>query len=132
MEWVKIDGRTYDVHVDEITRTFTIKQSQNSGATIGIGAPEILDPLGTYIGHTIRFRAKPGQEHELEKLWEYVLQPRYRGVMVDIVYGQGTLKYEAKITTGTQPLKRIDPETNKVYWGVFSLNIVPTKAQVTP
>lgn len=132
MDYVKIGGKAYDVIVVDIERNFEILQSSNAGATLAPGARETLDPLGTRIGHKITFKRKPGYEKEFDELWDFVIQPRFDGVWVDIVYNQGTLKYEARFTSGSQKLKKIDPVTNKVYWGEFVLDIVPIEAQVKP
>ena len=132
MDCVKIGGKVYDVIVKSIERNFTIVQSLNAGATIAPGARESLDPLGTKIGHRVTFKRKAGCEKQFDALWEDVIQPRYDGVWVELVYNQGTIKYEAMFTSGMQALKRIDPITNKVYWGEFTLDIVPIEAQVKP
>lgn len=132
MDYVKIGGKAYDVIVTNIERNFEILQSSNAGATLAPGARETLDPLGTRIGHKITFKRKPGYEKEFDELWDFVIQPRFDGVWVDIVYNQDTLNYEAKFTSGNQQLKKIDPVTKKVYWGELVLNIVPIEAQVKP
>ena len=132
MNIVKIDGKAYDVLVTKIERTFEIVQSDNAGTTLAQGARETLDPLGTKIGHRVTFKRKSGYEKEFDKLWDFVVQPRYDGVWVEIVYNQDTLKYEARFTTGTQALKRIDNVTNKVYWNELTLDIVPIEAQIKP
>ena len=132
MDYVKIGGKSYDVIVTDIERNFEILQSSNAGATLAPGAREILDPLGTKIGHRITFKRKPGYEKEFDDLWDFVIQPRFDGVWVDIVYNQDTLNYEARFTSGSQKLKKIDPVTKKVYWGELVLDIVPLEAQVKP
>ena len=132
MDYVKIGGKAYDVIVTNIERNFEILQSSNAGATLAPGARETLDPLGTRIGHRITFKRKPGYEKEFDELWDFVIQPRFDGVWVDIVYNQDTLKYEARFVSGNQQLKKIDPVTKKVYWGELVLNIVPIEAQVKP
>lgn len=132
MNCVKIGGIVFDVIVKSIERNFTIEQSMNAGATIAPGARESLDPLGTKIGHRVTFKRKAGCEKQFDALWDFVIQPRYDGVWVEIVDNQSVIKYEAKFTSGTQALKRIDPITNKVYWGEFTLDIVPIEAQVKP
>ena len=132
MDYVKIDGKAYDVIVTNIERNFEILQSSNAGATLAPGARETLDPLGTRIGHKITFKRKPGYEKEFDELWDFVIQPRFDGVWVDIVYNQDTLNYEARFTSGSQQLKKIDPVTKKVYWGELVLDIVPIEAQVKP
>ena len=132
MDYVKIGGKAYDVIVTNIERNFEILQSSNAGATLAPGARETLDPLGTRIGHKITFKRKPGYEKEFDELWDFVIQPRFDGVWVDIVYNQDTLNYEARFTSGNQQLKKIDPVTKKVYWGELVLDIVPLEAQVKP
>ena len=132
MDYVKIGGKAYDVIVTNIERNFEILQSSNAGATLAPGARETLDPLGTRIGHKITFKRKPGYEKEFDELWDFVIQPRFDGVWVDIVYNQDTLKYEARFVSGNQQLKKIDPVTKKVYWGELVLDIVPIEAQVKP
>ena len=132
MDYVKIGGKSYDVIVTDIERNFEILQSSNAGATLAPGARETLDPLGTRIGHRITFKRKPGYEKEFDDLWDFVIQPRFDGVWVDIVNNQDTLNYEARFTSGSQQLKKIDPVTKKVYWGELVLDIVPIEAQVKP
>ena len=132
MDYVKIGGKSYDVIVTGIERNFEIIQSSNAGATLAPGARETLDPLGTRIGHRITFKRKAGHEKDFDALWDFVIQPRYDGVWVDIVYNQDTLKYEAKFINGNQPLKKIDPFTKTVYWGELVLDIVPIEAQIKP
>ena len=132
MDYVKIGGKSYDVIVTGIERKFEILQSSNAGTTLSPGAREVLDPLGTKIGHTIIFKRKPGHEKEFDELWDFVIQPRFDGVWVDIVYNQDTLNYEAKFDSGNQQLKKIDPITKKVYWGELVLDIVPIEAQLKP
>lgn len=132
MDYVKIGGKSYDVIVTDIERNFEILQSSNAGATLAPGARETLDPLGTRIGHRITFKRKPGYEKEFDDLWDFVIQPRFDGVWVDIVYNQDTLNYEARFTTGKQQLKKIDPVTKRVYWGEFVLDIIPMEAQIKP
>lgn len=132
MDYVKIGGKSLDVIVADIERNFEILQSSNAGATLAPGARETLDPLGTRIGHRITFKRKPGHEKEFDDLWDFVIQPRFDGVLVDIVYNQDTLNYEARFTSGKQQLKKIDPVTKKVYWGEFVVDIIPIEAQIKP
>ena len=132
MEYVKIGGKVWDVLVTEISENFNILYSENTGRTMSVGARMTLDPLGTFFGHKITFQRKQGNEKEYDTFFEFVSNPRYDGIPVEIVHGQTTLVYDAYISQGERTLKRIDPNTNKVYWDKFSLNIVPMEAQVLP
>lgn len=132
MEYVKIGGKVWDVIVTELSENFSILYSENTGRTMSAGARMVLDPLGTFIGHKITFQRKQGNEAEYDRFFDYMSQPRYDGISVDIVHGQTTIKYDAYVSQGERTLKRIDPKTNKVYWDKLSLNIVPMEAQVVP
>lgn len=132
MDYVKIGGKAYDVLVTEISESFNILYSENTGRTMSVGARMTLDPLGTFFGHKVTFQRKQGNEAEYDALLDYVSRPRFDGVPVEIVHNQTVLKYDAYISNGERALKRIDPKTGKVYWGEFALNIVPMEAQITP
>lgn len=132
MEYVKIGGKAYDVLVTEISENFNISYSENTGRTMSIGSRMVLDPLGTFFGHKVTFKRKSGKEAEFDKLFDYVSEPRYDGISVEIVHNQTTIKYDAFISSGERVVKNIDEKTGKVYWDVLSLNIVPMEAQVTP
>lgn len=133
MNYVEIDGQCFDVIVCAIERIPEIRQSENAGTTLGEGAAETLDPLGTFITYNITFKRRPGHEAEFDALWDCVIKPRYTGSLVNVVYNQTRLKYEAKLsfTTG-QTVQHIDKNTGKVYWNELIVTCTPTKAQVLP
>ena len=132
MDYVKIGGKVWDVLVTEISENFNILYSENTGRTMSVGARMTLDPLGTFFGHKITFQRKQGNEKEYDTFFEFVSNPRYDGIPVEIVHGQTTLVYDAYISQGERALKRIDKKTGRVYWDKFSVNIVPMSAQVLP
>lgn len=132
MDYVKIGGKVWDVLVTEISENFNILYSENTGRTISVGARMALDPLGCFLGHKIIFRRKQGNEAEYDRLFDYVCRPRYDGIPVEIVHNQKTISYDAYISRGERTLKQIDEKTGKVFWGEFSVNIIPMEAQVLP
>lgn len=132
MDYVKIGGIAWDVLVTEISESFSILYSENTGRTMSQGAGMTLDPLGTFFNHKVTFQRKQGFEKQYDDLWDFVSIPRYDGIDVDIVHNQETLAYKAYISQGERALKRIDTKTGKVYWDSFSLNIVSMSAQVLP
>lgn len=132
MDYVKIGGKVWDVLVTAISENFNILYSDNTGRTMSKGARMTLDPLGTFYGHKITFARNRGHEEIFDEFFDYVSKPRYDGIPVEIVHNQETLKYDAYISSGERALKRIDPNTGKVYWDKFQLNIVPMEAQVLP
>lgn len=134
MDYIKINGKQYNALVTELSENFNILYSENTGRTMAPGARMTLDPLGTFYGHKVKFQRKKGYEEEYDRLYEYVSTPRYNGIPVEIVHSftGEMIKYDAYISSGERAVKRIDKETGRVYWGEFSLNIVPMEAQVTP
>lgn len=132
MDYVKIGGKVWDVLVTEISESFSILYSENTGRTMSRAAEMTLDPLGTFFNHKCTFQRKKGFEKAYDDLFDFVSKPRYDGIPVEIVHNQTTLKYNAYISQGERALKRIDTKTGKVYWDKFSLNIVPMSAQVLP
>lgn len=132
MDCVKIDRKSYEVLVTDIVESFDILYSQNTGRTMAAGARMTLDPLGTFIGHKITFRRKEGWEQEYDDLFEYLSRPRYDGMYVEVIHNQTTLSYSAYVSKGERKLKRVDPKTGKVYWGEFTVNVIPMEATVIP
>lgn len=131
-DWVQIGGRAWDVLVTEISEDFSILYTDNTGRTMDVGAPLTLDPLGTFFSHKVTFKRKKGKEEEYDMLFDYLAQPRYEGIPVEIVHGQQTIRYTAYVSSGSRKLKRIDETGNKVYWDSMQVNIIPVSAQVTP
>lgn len=132
MDWVKIGGRVYDVHITELKESFNILYSDNTGRTLGIGAPLVLDPYGTFFGHTVTFEAKQGKRTEFDELYNTLSYPRIEGIRVEIVHGQSTISYSAYVSSGGRDLLRIDDKNGKVYWKSFQANFIAIEAQVVP
>lgn len=132
MDYCKIGGRVYDVIVTSIEESFTILYTENTGRSLGIGAPMVLDPIGTFFSHTITFKRCKENVKEFDRLYEYLSTPRYEGFELEVVHGQNTIKYEAYVSQGKRNLTRIVEKLKRVLWGEISINFVPMKAQVTP
>lgn len=132
MTILKIDGIEYNVLVTEIEENFNILYSENTGRTMSQGARMTLDPLGSFIGHKITVKRKNGYEREFDRLFNYIMKPRYNGIMVEATHDQSTIQYEAYVSSGARSVKKIDPKTGAVYWSELVLNIIPMEAQVLP
>jgi hypothetical protein len=132
MEYVKIGGRVWDVLVTEITESFTILYSENTGRTMD--ASMTLDPLGTFFNYKVKFSRKQGKEIQYDELFDFLSRPRYDGIEINIVHNQALWDspFMAYVSQGERSLKRIDPKTGKIYWDSFTANIIPMKAQVLP
>jgi hypothetical protein len=132
MDVFKLNGKSYNVNVVELSENFSILYSENTGRTMATGAPMTLDPLGCFIGHKIVVSRKQGYETEFDNLYNFILKPRFNGIDVVIVHNQDTISYKAYVSQGERKLKRIDLQTGKILWDSLTLTIVPMKAQVIP
>ena len=132
MNYCVIDGKSFDVVVTSITETFNILNSDNSGRTTGIGSRMVLDPLGTFYGHTVKFKRKRGHEEDYDELFRLLSYPRYGGIHISMAHDQSVIEYDAYVSQGQRELKQIDPKTHKIYWGEMSIKFTPMEAQITP
>jgi hypothetical protein len=132
MNYCVIDGRKYDVIVTSIEESFSILYTENTGRTIGVGAPMTLDPLGTFFSHKVTFRRSKENVAEFDALYNFLTVPRYDGFDVEIVHNQTTLKYKAYVSQGTRAIQKIVERIKKVMWGELVVSFVPIEAQVLP
>lgn len=132
MDYVKIGGKVWKVIVLDVSESFSILYSENTGRTMSLGAGMTLDPLGTFFNHTVTFARKPNEVDEFDKLYDFLSIPRYDGIDVDIVHNQETLKYKAYVSQGERKLTKIDLTTDTVYWDTFTAEFIAMEAQVLP
>ncbi|MBR5823638.1 MAG: hypothetical protein IKY67_05815 [Paludibacteraceae bacterium] len=131
-DWLQIDGRPYDVSVLSIKESASILYSDKTGRTMSVGARMTLDPLGTFIGHTIKVKRKGNNVAEYDRLYNYIIKPRFNGIRVKAVHDQTTIDYDAYISSAEREIQRIDDVGKVVYWKEMDINIVPMEAQILP
>ena len=132
MDFCKIGGVNYDVIVTDIEESFTILYTENTGRTLGEGAPMVLDPIGTFFSHKVTFKRSRDNVEEFDKLYDFLTTPRYKGFTVEIVHNQTTIAYEAYVSQGSRKIIKILQKLQKVFWGELSVNFVPIHAQIIP
>lgn len=131
-DWIDIDGKRFNVVVTSIKESGTILYSDNTGRTIAIGAPMTLDPLGTFYNYSITVRRNGDNVDDYDKLYDYIMKPRYKGMTIKAPHNQGTIQFEAYISSAEREVSLIDEKKKKTYWKEMTLSIVALKAQVTP
>lgn len=143
MKWFKIDGKEYQVRVFEPEESFTVLYGENTGRTLGNGAPMVLDPKGTFFNYTLTVGAMKGYELDFERLWAYLSTPRNEGVRLEFPrtsrqmwMTDGEKGFYAYVSTGKRKFKKIiedaDGELKEVIYDTFAINFIAMKAQVLP
>jgi hypothetical protein len=148
MKWFKIDGIEWDVKVFEPKESFSILYSKNTGRTLDTGAPMVLDPLGTFYNYSMTFGAKKGKEQQFEDLWRYLSVPRKEPMLflfpkssngywqTEDESGSAVDGFYAYVSNGERGIKKILEDVNgelkQVVYEAFTVNVIATRAQVTP
>jgi hypothetical protein len=133
MNYVKINGISYDVEVSisDYEETFTVLDGENAGRAKN--GRMVRDVIGTYIGHKVTFFNRGGTEGNLafDKLWDDLVALSVNdSVTLEAADGNKQISYEAYYTTGNRKLDRVLNGVN--YWDVLQISFVPMEAQITP
>ena len=129
MNYCIIDGRAYDANVVELSENFNILYTDNTKRTLASGHILFLDPIGTFIGHSITF-APMNNRADFDALWDFFKIPRREGFHVKLADNQGVIEYDAYTSNGARKLSQI--VDGVLLWDTFEVNIIPIDAQVTP
>jgi hypothetical protein len=136
MNWLKIDGKKWDIKVLGISENFNILYAEGTGRTLAEGSPMVQIPLGTFYGHKITVAPNKANLAEFDRLFNYIAIPRSEGMDVEAVHDQKTMKYKAYVSSGERKVKRIKEDIygdiQATYYEAFDINFIPIKAQVIP
>lgn len=130
--WLDIDGERFNVTVMSIKESGTILYSENTGRTMAQGAPMTLDPLGTFFNYTVAVKQSGDDVDDYDRLYDYVMKPRYSGMLITAPHNQGTITFEAYVSAAEREVKSINDKGKKVYWKEMTLTITAMKAEVLP
>lgn len=130
MDILKIDGRVWDVEILGISESFNILYGSNTGRASDAEATMILDPIGSFFGHTVRVARKGSNVKEFDELFNYIAKPRRNGLFIEAVHDQTTISYQAYMSTGSRTVRTISRKTGTVYYDAYDIVATPMKAQV--
>lgn len=129
MSFCKINGKAYDVNVISIEESFSKLYTKNTQRTIAAAGTLFLDPIGTFIGHTVKFAPLNNPDDFLE-LWDFFKLPHREGFPVEIADGKTTISYKAHTSTGSRKLNYV--RNGVPYWDSLSVQLAPIDAQILP
>lgn len=139
MDLVKIDGVVYDVIVSAIEEVPSVVEGANKGTAL-YKQREIRDIAGIKYNHKITFSPSDEAPEMFDALYSYLFDNVRDSVMLDVVHGQTTLKYEAAYSTGARRVAYIrdftDPETEEeetyVGWDDLTVDFRSMETVVNP
>lgn len=123
----KMDGEAYNVDVIELTRKFSVLDSEKSGRTQD--GKMYRDPIGTYYNYTMTVMRRGNDVDALDDFWEAISAPK-ESHKCTFPYGQDMLTQEMYVTSGEQKLRRMTKERNE--WDEISVSFVAMEPEVVP
>lgn len=123
-----MDGVPYNVSVTELTRKFSVMDTDKSGRTQDGGM--YRDIIGTFYNYTMKIQERGGDAAALEDFWRAISDPGKVSHLCVFPYGQTTITQEMYVTSGEQSLRRMEEGRN--HWGEFSVNFIAMKPKVVP
>lgn len=122
-----LDGVAYNVSVTELTRKFSVLDTDKSGRTLN--GEMYRDPVGTFYNYSMTVSTKDGDTESMDAFWEVISKPEVSHICT-FPYGQTTLTQQMYITSGEQGIQRMG--TGKTYWGDLKINFIAMSPKVTP
>lgn len=122
-----LDGVPYNVNVLELTRKFSVMDTDKSGRTMD--GVMFRDVIGTYYNYTMTVAVRDGDEAALDAFWNAISRPDESHACT-FPYGQRTLTQQMYVTSGSQSLQMM--RENKNQWGEIQVNFIAMAPEVTP
>lgn len=122
-----LDGVPYNVNVLELTRKFSVMDTNKSGRTMD--GVMFRDVIGTYYNYTMTVAGRDGDEAALDAFWNAISRPDESHACT-FPYGQRTLTQQMYVTSGSQALKMMREGKNE--WGEIQVNFIAMAPEVTP
>ena len=120
-----IDGKSYNVHVMALKRSFEIRDAIKASETQDGNIYRL--PIGTYYNYSMTVREKDGDRKSLDDFWEAISKPVASHVCV-FPYNQTVLTQKMYVTAGNQEILRLY-ETGAT-WKDITINFIAQAPKV--
>lgn len=128
-KYIKIDGVTYDgIRVLSVKRSFAVTDGENAGRLATSGRM-VRDIIGTFYNYEFTIDPKSTSPETYDAFYQAITAPVDDHEVV-VPYGQGSLTFDAYITTGDDELVLISDDANR--WKNLSFNVIAMAPQRTP
>lgn len=125
---VTVDGIDYRVFINfgTIKRKFEIMEKENKG--VAITGRNIRDILGTNYSYSFTVSPNPMYPQDYDLFYDKISEP-VDSHMIEAVYGQSSISFEAMITSGEDDFDGNESGTN--LWKSLTVHYDPMEPQRT-
>lgn len=128
-KYIILDGKEYKgIRVLSVKRNFSVTDGDNAGR-LSVSGKMVRDIIGTFYNYQFTIDPKNSNRKIYDAFYEVITSPEDSHKIV-VPYGQGTLTFDAYITTGSDELVLIGDDANK--WKNLSFNVIAMEPQRTP
>lgn len=126
---ITMDGRAYRLRVKlgTIRRSFRIEESERSGMVKS--GEQFRDIIGTYYDYSMDVEPDPAAPEDYDIFFEAISAP-VEAHTVTLPYGQGTITYQAMVSTGED--KQRDRVAGVNRWNALTVHFTAKKPQRRP
>ena len=126
-----IDGVDLRFWVTEVKRSFSVTDTENSGRVQSYRMHR--DIIGTFYNYTISVDADRSNPADYDTFYQIISSPSEYHTIV-FPYGQGTLKFEAYVTSGEDSLRinQNAPNGERNRWTGLSVTFTAMEPQRRP
>lgn len=113
MEVFLLDGKEYQVHVEELERSFAVTDTDQSGRMMDYSM--FRDIIGTFYNYTIKVYPDINNLDSYDDFYNAISDPSVESHKMTFPYNQETLVFEAYVTQGKDKLIR---RCGRNIWGL--------------
>ena len=122
-----LDGKTYNVQVLMLKRSFEIKEAMGSKLTQSGSIHR--EPIGTYYNYQMTVRERNGDREALDAFWDAISQP-VASHDCTFPYNQSMLTQRMYVQKGTQDIRRLHADGAE--WKDITIQFVAKMPKVMP
>ncbi len=128
-KYIIVDGVEYEgLAVLSVKRSFSVTDGDNAGR-LSVSGKMVRDIIGTFYNYQFTINPRKSNRLTYDAFFEVISAPVDSHIIV-VPYGQGTLTFEAYVTTGDDELVLIGDDAN--HWKNLTFNVVAMEPQRTP
>lgn len=113
-----LDGKAYNVQVEELERSFAVTDTDQSGRVMDYTMNR--DIIGTFYNYTMKVFPDIRHLGSYDAFYDAVSDPNYDSHEMTFPYGQDTLTFQAYVSQGKDKLRK---RGERNIWGMEGLSL---------